>query len=238
VSSPESTGPGPSTTQPSVNVGATVTGFDPNTTYYVRVRAFAGPEESSDYSVAVKVTTPGETESDTATLMQNWLVEQQIGFQNTAALVPQLGNTELNTDDRRRLNGSGVRRYGFIEKTADIARDFPQIWPRLVEDTGKLHELVEEIEVFRNLLIWFRVSSRVVQDLLLIAGDDAFRLAGAYYAAAQDGARRKNPEAQKVYEMLKLFWRKKRRKPKEPMPPEETRNAPRESCRTARKTGR
>ena len=35
-----------------------------------------------------------------------------------------------------------------------------------------------------------------MQDLLLIAGDRAFRLAGAYYIAARDGARRKNPEAQ------------------------------------------
>jgi len=56
-----------------------------------------------------------------------------------------------------------------------------------------------------------RSVSRVVQDLLLIAGDDAFRLAGSYYAAARDGARRKNPEARQVYDMLKLFWRKRRR---------------------------
>jgi len=149
--------------------------------------------------------------NNTATFLQTWLEEQHVMFENFAELLPQLETTELNTADRRRLNGSGVRRYGFIEKTADIAGEFPQIWPGLVNDNGKLKELVGEIEVLRNLFVWFRYLSRVVQDLLLIAGDDAFRLSGAYYTAARDGARRKNPEAQQVYDMLRSFWRKPRR---------------------------
>ena len=149
--------------------------------------------------------------NNTATFLQTWLEEQHVMFENFAELLPQLETTELNTADRRRLNGSGVRRYGFIEKTADIAGEFPQIWPGLVNDNGKLKELVGEIEVLRNLFVWFRYLSRVVQDLLLIAGDDAFRLSGSYYAAARDGAKRKNPEAQQVYDMLRSFWRKRRR---------------------------
>ena len=111
---------------------------------------------------------------------------------------------------------SGVRRYGFIEKTADVAVDYPQIWSGIVGGTSKLQELVGEIEVLRNLLIWFRYLSRVVQDLLLLSGDEAFRLAGSYYAAARDGARRKNPEAVQVYEMLRLFWKRRRRTTEEP----------------------
>jgi len=128
------------------------------------------------------------------TFLQTWFEEQQIMFNNFAELVPQLATTELSSADRMRLNGSGVRRYGFIEKTADVAGEFPQFWPAIVGDTGKLKELVGEIEVLRNLFVWFRYLSRVVQDLLLLSGDEAFRLSGAYYAAARDGARRKNPE--------------------------------------------
>jgi len=154
--------------------------------------------------------------NNTTTFLQTWLNEQHVMFENFAELIPQLETTELSSADRRRLNGSGVRRYGFIEKTADIAGEFPQIWPGLVDDNGKLKELVGEIEVLRNLFVWFRYLSRVVQDLLLIAGDDAFRLSGSYYAAARDGARRKNPEAAAVYDMLKLFWRKRRRTNEEP----------------------
>jgi len=159
---------------------------------------------------------PEATPNNTATFLQTWLEEQHIMFENFAEMIPQLETTELSSADRRRLNGSGVRRYGFIEKTADIAGEFPQIWPGLVDDNGKLKELVGEIEVLRNLFVWFRYLSRVVQDLLLIAGDDAFRLSGSYYAAARDGARRKNPEAQQVFDMLRLFWRRPRRTSTEP----------------------
>jgi len=53
--------------------------------------------------------------------------------------------------------------------------------------------------------------STIVGDLLLIAGDDAFRLAGSYYATVRDGARRQIPEAVQVFQMLQLFWRRRRR---------------------------
>ena len=74
--------------------------------------------------------------------------------------------------------------------------------------------------MLRNLLVWFRFAARVVQDLLLIAGDEAFRTAGTYYTLARDGARRRNPDAQQVFEMLRLFWKRPRRTSEEPTIPE------------------
>jgi len=202
---------------PAGSAGITVTGLGPGTTYWVGLRANAvAPDTHSNYSVAKSVTTPFVSPPGMVGDLQQWFAEQQMLFHNFSSLIPQLGTTDLTAADRRRLNGSGVRRYGFIEKTADVARDFPQIWPGLVEDAGKLNALVGEIEVLRNLLIWFRYLSRIVQDLLLIAGDDAFRLAGAYYMAARDGARRKNPEAVQVFDMLRLFWRRRRNTSNEP----------------------
>ena len=170
----------------------------------------ANPEVRS-LNPEVSLATEIAANDATVTHLQTWLTDLQSMFENVAVLVPQLESTELNTTDRRRLNGSGVRRYGFIEKTADIAEDFPQFWPVIVDDKENLNVLVQEIEVLRNLLIWFRYASRVTGDLLLIAGDKALRLAGAYYAAARDGARRKNPEAQQVFNMLRSFWQTRRR---------------------------
>ena len=207
-----------------------IDGLNANTTYYVRIMATGvGANGNSAFSNVESIKTlndgPNGMGNGITGDLQNWLDEQQTLFQNVATLVPQLESTELNSTDRMRLLGSGVRRYGFIEKTADVAEDFPQIWPGLVDDPGKLKELVGEIEVLRNLLIWFRYLSRVVQDLLLIAGDDAFRLAGSYYAAARDGARRKNPEAQQVFDMLRLFWKRRRRMMDEPTEHEVLRDA-------------
>ena len=161
-----------------------IDGLNANTTYYIRIMATGtGANGNSAFSNMQSITTLNDGATGMGGGMtgdlQSWLEEQQTLFQTFSTLIPQLTSTELNTTDRRRLNGSGVRRYGFIEKTADVATDFPQIWSGIVGGTGKLQELVGEIEVLRNLLIWFRYLSRVVQDLLLIAGDDAFRLAGS-----------------------------------------------------------
>ena len=151
-----------------------------------------------------------------AAFLQTWLDELQIMFDNFSELLPQLENTELNTSDRRRLRGSGVRRYGFIEKVLEVSAEFPQIWPAFGIGKKELNESVQEIDVLRNLLVWFRFVARTVQDLLLIAGDDAFRAAGAYYTSAREGARRKDTEATQVFEMLRLFWNKRRRTNGEP----------------------
>ena len=156
------------------------------------------------------------TGEEIVTYLRTMFEELQILFGNFAELLPQLENTTLNATDRRRLNGSGVRRYGFIEKVFEVSGDFPQFWPPFGEGRKEMNQYVNEIDVLRNLLIWFRHVARVVQDLLLIAGDNAFRVAGAYYTFAREGARQKNPEAAQVFDMLRLFWKRPRRSNGEP----------------------
>jgi len=212
-------------TIPSGSSGITVTGLEPGTTYWVGLRANAtAPDTASNFSVAKRVVMPEASQPGVVGNLQTWLGELETLFQNIALLVPQLETTNLNTTDRRRLLGSGVRRYGFIEKVFEVSGDFPQFWPPFGEGREELSEYVNEIDVLRNLLIWFRCASRVVQDLLLIAGDNAFRVAGEYYTFANAGARRKNPEAVQVYEMLRLFWKRRRRSNGEPTEKELERN--------------
>ena len=158
--------------------------------------------------------------NDPATFLQTWLEEQQIMFRNFAELVPQLDSTVLNTTERRRLNGSGVRRYGFIDKVSDVAEEYPQFWPGSVQGIVDLQDPMKdrlrEIEVLRNLLIWLRYVTRIAGDLLLIAGDDAFRMANTYYTTVQSAARNQTPGAQQVLEMIALYWKRPRRITGEP----------------------
>jgi hypothetical protein len=204
----------------------TVTGREPETTYYVRVKSYPvlpGDDTASNYSTAQSIRTlssntggtPGG-DGDVVNWVQDWLHTLQSVTHDFAAEIPQLEDTELNSAERLRLLGSGVRRYGFIEKVFELSVDYPQFWPPFGKGQEELTEYVNEVDVFRNVLVWFRAASRVVHDLLLIAGDDAFRVAGAYYTLAREGARRKNPEAVVVYEMLKIFWKRSRRKSGDP----------------------
>jgi hypothetical protein len=219
----------------SLNIDATATswnidGLNANTTYYIRVMATGtGVNGNSGWSNVQSIKTlndmPGGMDDGIVSDLQNWLEQEQSLFQNTAALIPQLETTELNTTDRRRLNGSGVRRYGFIEKVFEVSADYPQFWPAFGDGREEMAEYVKEIDVLRNLLIWFRFASRVVQDLLLIAGNEAFRIAGAYYTLAREGAKRNNPEAVQVYDMLRLFWKRPRRIMEEPTEMEMLRDA-------------
>ena len=203
-------------TETSLNID----GLNANTTYFIRVMATGtGSHANSGFSnvQSIKTLANGTNGMDGGIVgdLQTWLEQEQTLFQNMSALVPQLENTVLDTPERRRLLGSGVRRYGFIEKVIEVSGDYPQFWT-FFENEDALRERVSEIDVLRNLLVWFRYASRIVGDLLLIAGDDAFRIAGSYYATARDGARRKIPEAMQVFEMLRLFWRKRRRVMDEP----------------------
>ena len=201
--------------------GAIVTGLDPGTTYWVGIRANAtAPDISSNFSVSKMVVTPEASQSGTVGDLQTWLAGLQTVTQNASAELPQLENTELTPAARRRLLGSGVRRYGFIDKVSDTADEYPQFWPASAHGTidfqDALKERLREIEVLRNVLVWLRMMERVVGDLLLIAGDDAFRMANTYYAAVRSAARSNLPGAPALYQLLRLFWRKRRGTSEEP----------------------
>ena len=209
----------------------------PETTYYVGVRAFGtGDWQDSNYSASQTITTGAASGGgggdgaggNTVEYLKNWFDTLQAEFQNVSELLPQLDNTVLTTVQRRRLLGSGVRRYGFIDKVSDTAADYPQFWPASVHGADasfdiqdKLKERLREIEVLRSLMVWLRYVLRVVGDLQLLAGDDAFRMANVYYASVRTAARSNLPEAKQVFQLLQLFWGRRRRKTDEPTLPTE-----------------
>jgi hypothetical protein len=117
------------------------------------------------------------------------------------------GDVSLSDADRRRLLGSGVRRYGFIEKTADIASDNLEFAPPFL-DVDALREVITQIETLRNINVTFQQLSRLNTDLLLITSDEAFRLALMYYNSVRDASRRRVPGAEPLFRILQQFFRR------------------------------
>ena len=193
--------------------------------YHVKVKSLADVGDTdSDFTMAYLVRTGVATDEERVTHFQTWLTAVQGVNQQLFDVLPDMEDLVLSSADRKRLNGSGVRRYGYIDKISDTAMEYPQFWPSFVENTDELKELIREIEVLRNLAIVFRHCARISEDRLLIVGDDAFRLANTYYRTVHDAARSGVPEAEQVLRMIELFWQRRRKASAEPTAKETLRN--------------
>jgi hypothetical protein len=121
----------------------------------------------------------------------------------------------MSEADRRRLLGSGVRRYGFIDKTLDIATANEEFAPPFL-DLGALHDLIRQIEALRNINASLQQVLRLNGDLLLLTSDVAYRLALIYYNSVRDASRRRVPGAQAIFRVLQLFFARRSRSSEEP----------------------
>jgi hypothetical protein len=138
-------------------------------------------------------------------------------------LSAMLVGPELSTSQRHRLLGSGVRRYGFIDKTSDLMDVNPGFIPQFLSPE-EYKKVIRQLEVIRNLDATIRQISRIAGDLLLITGDDAFRMALTYYGAVRDASRRRVAGARELFRILQQFFRHPRPTSPEPTAAQLTRD--------------
>jgi hypothetical protein len=118
-------------------------------------------------------------------------------------------NYMLTSDERRRLIGSGIRNYGFLDKTSDLATVHTEYFPPLFNLEDYKAE-IRDVEFCRNLLSLIDEFSRTVSNSLLVYGDGAFRMALRFYISVRELARTGNPGAITVFEMLRPYFRRRR----------------------------
>ena len=131
-------------------------------------------------------------------------------------------NLELTMTDaqRSRLLGAGVRRYGFIKKTAEVALENPQFVPGFFTQAD-LDKLSVQIDTLRNIMAVAQQILRIMTDHYLLTSDEAFRLARLYYVSVRDAARNGIPGALPIFNILRpLFRRSSIRTDEQPTVPE------------------
>jgi hypothetical protein len=126
--------------------------------------------------------------------------------------------TTLSPAERRRLIGAGVKNYGLIDKTFDIARDNPQFLPPFLTVEQMWHDM-QDFEEIRHLVAILEQFLSVANECMLIQGDKCFRDALRIYDSLKEQSRNRVPGAKALYEMLLSFF-KKRRRPGEAEPTE------------------
>ena len=121
----------------------------------------------------------------------------------------------LTNSDRLKMLGSGVRRYGFIDKVSDLALTNPEFIPPFL-NIEELKERIREIEGLRDISVTLQQMQRINDDILLVTGNDAFRLALMYYNTVREASRRNIPGALALFKALELFFRRPRHTKDEP----------------------
>ena len=152
---------------------------------------------------------------DSTSLTLNELLQIKGDLAQFVDMIENAMDFNLSTIERMRKRGSGIRRYGFIDKTSDIAADNMQFAPRMFSAT-ELKNLIRKIEELRSILLIANQFSRTINDVLLIAGDEAFQIALMYYNSVRELARRRVPGAEATFRTLQPFFRHRRPADEEP----------------------
>jgi len=121
----------------------------------------------------------------------------------------------LSEAERRRLLGSGVRRYGFIDKVSDFAVANPEFIPPYMDEQA-LKDAIRQIELLRDISANLQQLLRMTNDDLLVAGDEAYRIALMYYNSVKEAANRRVPGAEAIFRILRAFFSRPRRAKDEP----------------------
>jgi len=116
----------------------------------------------------------------------------------------------LSEAERRRLLGSGVRRYGFIDKVSDFAVANPEFIPPYMDEEA-LKETIRKLELLRDISATIQQLLRIANDELLVAGDEAYRIALMYYNSVKEAANRRVPGADAIFRILSAFFSRPRR---------------------------
>ena len=116
----------------------------------------------------------------------------------------------LTPAQRRRLQGAGIRRYGFISKTLEISESKMQYSPRTF-DRDALRRMVTAIDGLRSIIVTARQVIDIAEDYLFQESDDAFRAALIYYNTVRDLARHGDVGAKEVFAVLAPFFARRAR---------------------------
>jgi hypothetical protein len=118
-------------------------------------------------------------------------------------------DTTLNSTERQRLIGAGVRNYGFIEKAWDIARENPTLMPSQF-DIARFNKNIQALDDFRQICWVLEKFLQAVNECMLIQADASFRDALRVYNGLRELTRGKVPGAEPLFLALLRFFRRRR----------------------------
>lgn len=111
----------------------------------------------------------------------------------------------LRSQDRRRLNGVGIKKQGFIERVFAFAEDNPEFLPHYLS-LEKFREDGEYFLGFRNLTDELDQLRELAWNVTTLSSKGWYRDSLDYYASVKEAAKRRIDPAESIYKALGPFF--------------------------------
>ena len=118
--------------------------------------------------------------------------------------------TAMTGKERMRLIGAGVRNYGFIEKSYEIAVENPQFVSNFFS-AQDMRDAIDELDDLRQVLLLLEQFSQAVNECMLVKADECFRHALKVYGTLREHNKSKVPGADALFSALLQYFRRPKR---------------------------
>jgi len=123
----------------------------------------------------------------------------------------------LRSLDRKRLNGVGIKKQGFIERTFEFVVENPEFLPHYLT-VEKFREDGEYFIGFRTLVDLVAQIRELLWNVTIISSDIWYTDALEFYASVKEAAKRRVDPAETIYNALEVFFGKTKRVGKDGKP--------------------
>ena len=121
----------------------------------------------------------------------------------------------LRALDRKRLNGVGIRKLGFIERSYEYALENAEFLPHYLT-IERFGEDIQYYMDFRSLFDLTRQISEKLWNIVIQSSDIAYTDALEFYASVREAAKRRVDAAETIHHDLSQFFRRHRMETEEP----------------------
>jgi hypothetical protein len=116
----------------------------------------------------------------------------------------------LRSLDRKRLNGVGIKKQGFIERAYEFAQENPEFLPHYLT-LAKFKEDGEYFLSFRMLVDLTDQIRELLWNITIESSDVWYTDALEFYSSVKEAAKRRVDPAETIYNALEVFFRKSKR---------------------------
>jgi hypothetical protein len=136
----------------SANKNATVENEDKISSYEEKIARLEAELKQSREREANSIRNSGGGLDDSIATAPDTVLQVVDGLGKVMEIIHEssLNNLHMNTASRMRLLGAGERRWGLIEKTADIAADNEQYFSSPISSLAGLRKLITNVELWRG----------------------------------------------------------------------------------------